>query len=1449
MLLSLIAKLKSVSKLEKKTPASKPLYFLELLLCLGYSACHAVICVKTILSAQSSSIIISAAFSTLSGLTAFSTLHFQHLYFPGIPSLSTQIYMVLSILLSGNRIRSYMYYGLNISIPINFQMLISSISISAIILFLQHLPSRGYKMKKDETPENSAGLFSILTFFWYNQILYKGFRKGIDSESIWDLPKNLEVTNSYEAFKNKLAKNKSLIRIMFETVRFDYIMLGFCRVAMICFAYLQPLLVKGILSVLDNSPESIEDPQSRSSKALVYGFSLFSATIIFTILSNIYNFGVAKLHVKLHGDLGLMLYDKALLLSAAGKAPDSKILNVMSVDVENCVDCVKIIHDVWSAIAEGIVAIVLLYGELGNSTFSILSMIVLFGLVVLVAAPGIQRSQERYLKFMDKRVSSVSNLLTSILSTKLYSYEDLYLKEINKYRNEELNAHLSFVKYISVMIAFMKSLPELLSLICFLTYAALNPQGLSVSKIFTSMVILGLFKATIAALAGSLSEIISSKVSYERITAYLKVSEVDTSANSVERLPSNEDDDGANVIEFKNCTIKWPKKDNLLLEKEEEEKKKVEKENSKKSKKKIKNEEKIKKEDTTKEKKLEEEVVNFAPVLKNISFQVKKGEILVVLGKVGSGKSALVNAILGEMIMEAKEVAKVRGTTALSSQTPWLLNATIKENIVFGKKFDKNWYEKVISACSLTHDIEILNDGDETLVGDKGLLLSGGQKQRIGLARAVYSNSDIVVFDDPLSAVDVHVGQHIFDNIISNKPESLLKDKTRVFITNAVYHLPDLPSTTKIILLKDEKIYEQGTFADLMNLKGEVYSMYNAVGTGKKKDSDTELKKPEEKREKLTSQVTKLEKSESLLQEILEKKNFNEDSKSGSVSMHVYKFYFKPWKLDGAALSFFIFVLIIAADIASSFWITHYSIQHQKGEETPFGYYFGIYSLLTLLKPIVQYFYVMAIVGYLSRRSSKAILDKSLMGVVGSPMSFFDTTPTGQILNRFSSDAKSLDAQFPMSIINFVVLIGVFITQMSLSSLSNPLLLLGIPVLFTLYAMIQTYYLATSRELTRLESVSKSPIYQSFGETIDGLITIRAFQAESRFREINLSHVIKSQSTTYLTMVGSMWLGVWISFVASLPLLAVILLTVSVSNNTNSSTASFTGLALSVLLPLSSIMVNMVQMYCMLENVAVSVERLKQYTKLKPEGQEEDDKLIESSWPKSGEIVFDDYSVKYRDDSELVLQNLSFRISPGEKIGIIGRTGAGKSSITNALFRIIESASGKILVDNIDISKIPLKELRSRMTIIPQDPYIFPGTLRLNIDPETKYEDFEVWSVLEKIGLKDFVSNSKNKGGLEMELGEDVSLSLGQKQLICLARALLKKSKILILDEATASIDVETDELIQKSLRTELKDCTVLTIAHRLNTIANSDKILVLDKGRVVNFAPPNILKKDELLN
>ncbi|XP_024119607.1 multidrug resistance-associated protein 4 [Oryzias melastigma] len=790
-----------------------------------------------------------------------------------------------------------------------------------------------------------------------------------------------------------------------------------------------------------------------------------------------------------------------------------------------------------------------------------------------------------------------------------------------------------------------------------------------------------------------------------------------------------------------------------------------------------------------------------------------------------------------------------------AAQQPWVFPGTIRSNILFGKEFDQQKYDRVVKACALKRDLELLPAGDQTVIGDRGATLSGGQKARVNLARAVYQDADIYLLDDPLSAVDAEVGRHLFEKCICG----LLRRKPRVLVTHQLQYLKE---ADQIVILKEGHMVAKGTYTELLQSGVDFASLL------KKNEEEEQQQQPPTPQDfpargRTLSQISALSQTSSIqsgkdgdqlpgetVQTVPE-----ESRGQGTIGTKLYLKYLQA----GANVAVLLFVILVnllaqVSYIMQDWWLAYWAAEQEKldnknssipigqnvTEELDLNLYLGVYAGLTASTIVFGFVRNLLLFNVLVR-CAQALHNRMFNSILRTPVRFFDINPIGRVLNRFSKDIGQLDSLLPLTFVDFVQVFLQILGVISVAASVIPWILIPVLPLLVVFIFLRRYFLKTSREIKRLEGTTRSPVFSHLSSSLQGLWTIRAFGAEERFQKAFDAHQDLHSGAWFLFLTTSRWFAVRLDGICAI---FITITTFGCLLLRNQLDAGSVGLALTYAVTLMGMFQWGVRQSAEVENMMTSVERVVEYTELQSEAPWEMQKRPPPDWPSKGLVTFDQVSFSYSDDGQPVLHNLKATFRPQEKVGIVGRTGAGKSSLVSALFRLAEP-QGKIYIDNVVTSEIGLHDLRQKMSIIPQDPVLFTGTMRKNLDPFHQHSDEALWNALEEVQLKAAVEELPQK--LETVLAESGSnFSVGQRQLVCLARAILRKNRILIIDEATANVDPRTDELIQKTIREKFRACTVITIAHRLNTIIDSDRILVLDSGSIQELDRPFTLLQNE---
>ncbi|XP_044104616.1 ATP-binding cassette sub-family C member 3 isoform X3 [Neovison vison] len=1167
---------------------------------------------------------------------------------------------------------------------------------------------------------------------------------------------------------------------------------------------------------------------------LVAGLMFACSMMQTLILQQFYHFVFAKA-LKLRLAIIGVIYRKALVISNSAKreSPVGEIVNLMSTDAQRFMDLAPFLNLVVSVPLQIILAMYFLWQNLGPSILAGVALMVLLIPLNGAVAMKMRAFQAEQMKFKDSRIKLMSEILAGIKVLKLYAWEPSFLEKVEGIREDELRL-LRKSAYLQAISTFTwVCTPVLVTLTTLGVYVSVDPNNvLDAEKAFVSVSLFNILKIPLNMLPQLISSLIQTSVSLKRIQHFLSQDELDPQC--VERKTITP----GYAVTIHNGTFTWAQ--------------------------------------------------DLPPTLHSLDIQVPKGALVAVVGPVGCGKSSLVSALLGEM-EKLEGTVCVKGSVAYVPQQAWIQNCTLQENVLFGRALDPKRYHRALEACALLADLEMLPGGDQTEIGEKGINLSGGQRQRVSLARAVYSEADLFLLDDPLSAVDSHVAKHIFDQVIG--PEGVLAGKTRVLVTHSISFLPQMDI---IIVLADGQVSEVGSYPDLLGRNGSFANFLCNYASEEDKESMKEDSRPalestEDEEllliEDTLSNHTDLTDNEPVLYEV--QKQFmsylhrqlsvmssegevqgrpvprrrlgsaekavqaaeakakgvliqEEKAAMGTVKLSVFWDYAKAMGLYTTVAICVLYPCQTAAAIGANVWLSAWTNEAMvDSRQNNTSMRLGVYAALGVLQGIlVMLAAVTLTVG--SVHAARSLHQALLHNKMRSPQSFFDTTPSGRILNRFSKDIYVIDEVLAPTILMLLNSFYNSLATLVVIVASTPLFTVVTLPLGIFYVLMQRFYVATSRQLKRLESISRSPIYSHFSETVTGSSVIRAYGRSQDFQAISDAKVDANQRSCYAHIASNRWLGVQVEFVGNCVVFFAALFAVI---GRNSLSPGLVGLSVSYALQITLTLNWMIRMMSDLEANIVAVERVKEYSKTETEAPW----VVEGSrpptgWPLKGEVEFRNYSVRYRPGLELVLKNLSLRVRGGEKVGIVGRTGAGKSSMTLCLFRILEAAEGEIRIDDLNVADIGLHDLRSQLTIIPQDPILFSASLRTNLDPFGHYSEEDIWRALELSHLHSFVSSQP--AGLEFQCSEGgENLSVGQRQLVCLARALLRKSRILVLDEATAAIDLETDDFIQAIIRTQFEGCTVLTIAHRLNTIMDYTRVLVLDKGTIAEFdSPANLI-------
>ncbi|XP_056590358.1 ATP-binding cassette sub-family C member 10 [Triplophysa dalaica] len=1246
--------------------------------------------------------------------------------------------------------------------------------------------------------------------------------KGSERSAKWDrhLRGNLQDNSWSDAQPEGAPEGEGqqevrLFQVLHKAFGLRYYLLGVLKLVASMLSFAGPLLLSALVGFMEKEGAPV-------SQGMWCTVGLFASTFVAAVLRNIFVYEVSKVALEARAAVISVIYSKTLKVSASALARFNmgEVVNFMSTDTDRLVNFFNSFHEVWSLPFQFVLALYLLYLQVGVAFLGGVGVALLLVPLNKVLASRILENNKRMLVHKDGRVKLMTEILFGIRVLKYYSWEEHFSQKIAEARKQELH-HLKMLKYLDAVCVYTwAALPVVVSILTFVTYVLLG-NSLTAAKVFSTLALVGMLILPLNAFPWVLNGTLEAKVSLDRIQRFLTLQDQDLSVYYSQVSP----EDPPSLVQMDQASFSW---------KQSEDSHSV----------------------SISDGKEEDGSSPRSFYLHSLNLSIKRGSLVVVVGKVGCGKSSLLAAITGELD-RCGGVVYVEGREqgfGLAVQEPWIQHATVRDNILFGREFDSTFYQTVIDACALADDLNVLPDGDQTEVGENGVNLSGGQKSRLALARAVYMEKEIYLLDDPLAAVDADVAHHLMEKCILG----ILKNKTTIVCTHRVEFVN---KADVVVLMDNGKIVRTGT-------PNEVLSLVKSVPKDSKNNSNAKEKDGLGGKEEVTNEP------EAELNRLGE-----EQKQMGQLSLAVYRSY---WRAVGGCMAVSVLLSLLlmqASKNVSDWWLSHW-ISHMKDNVTQLvSLSAGPLLTLNIIPPEKLMFHVpdrgsetsgnlsselkfyMTVYGSLAAANTlftaaRAFLfayggicaatvvhKRVLSSVLKATMTFFDTTPLGRILNRFSSDIYIVDDSLPFVLNIFLANVFGLLGMLVVMSYGLPWVLLPLVPLGALYYQTQCFYRHSSRELKRLFSLTLSPVYSHFSETLTGLSTVRASGHTARFEEENERRLEQNQCCLFNSNAAMQWLDIRLQMIGVTVVTGISVIAV-IQHQMKSIDPGLVGLSLSYALSITSLLSGLICGFAQTEMQLVSVERTEEYSTNIPQEPQQANMEVSDLWPEHGRVQFVGAVLAYRPGLPNALDGVSLEVLPGEKVGIVGRTGSGKSSLFLALFRMVELNQGQILVDEVDISSVRLSHLRSKLAIIPQDPFLFSSSVRENLDPHGRHPDYRLLEALEQCHLGDV---AQRIGGLDSEVGErGKSLSVGQRQLLCLARALLTEANILCIDEATASVDQKTDLLLQKTIREKFKHKTVLTIAHRLNTIMDSDRVLVMHAGKVVEFDSPGALCQKE---
>ncbi|RFU28601.1 hypothetical protein B7463_g7731, partial [Scytalidium lignicola] len=1317
------------------------------------------------------------------------------------PSVIINVYLLLTVPFDIARARTLWIGGATKPIAAIFT---STLGVKLMILIAEAIEKRSILLDRyrDSSPEVTSGIYSRSFFWWLNKLMTTGFRRVIQNEDLYPIEEDMSSaflqTHGQRAWDRVVqGRPRALLWSTLRAMRVAFIYCIFPRVCLIGFRYAQPFLLSRTVDFANN----LDEPDS-----IGWGLTgAFGLVFLGSAVSNgLYEHMNYRFVTSVRGTLISMIYAKTVDLSITA-LNESAAVTLMASDsaaksyLEAICQGLAMVHELWAVPIELGICLWLLYRQLGLAFLAPTVVAILSMAGAMLLARYIGNAQKIWIQGIQTRVDATASMLGSMKAVKMLGFTNRLSEVIQALRTEELRLATKFRKLMWIL-GFLAnntmSLAPLVTFGVFVISAEYTGRTLNSASAFAALSLITLLATPMNSMIRAIPRLNAAIACFDRIQVFLN-----SDARRDHRMPLNTslnfEEETTSVdltigMELKKLMPRVFRNDEALIL--------------------VQNASFAWTSDGT-------------PAVHDISFSLTRYQFCFVIGPVGSGKSSLLKGLLGETPSSQGFVYSTFPSTAYVDQTPWIQNGTIRQNILGISSFEETWYMQVVHACALDQDISDMPKGHSTLVGSAGISLSGGQKQRLALARAVYAKKELVILDDVFSGLDAETEQQIFNRLFSKQGLFQQMKTTVLMVTHAVHRLPY--SNHIIALDHSGHIAEQGLFEQLKNSGGYVQDLVTKL---KEEDNSST-----DEGRKDTTIAGKGGLMISASQDGTNRQTEELSRQTGDFKMYKYYFGSISWQTNVVLLT--LVLLYGTTSKLTEFVVTYWTdaIRIQGNEVN--GFYMGIYAMLAGLSNSGLIFGTGQFFLKVIPESALVLHERLLKTVMAAPLYFFTSTDTGITTNRFSQDMTVVDSELPYSLIDLLFHIVISLMAAILMCISAGYFAITMPAVILCVWVLQKYYLRTSRQLRLLDLEAKSPLYSHFLESLNGLITIRAFGWTKTFREQNLTFLDASQKPYYLLLCIQRWLSLILDLLVAG--LAVILVVLVVKLRTDIS-PGYVGLALLNVMGFNETLASIIKNWTQLETSFGAIARLMSFSTDTPnENLSNETQDVPQDWPAYGVIEFKNMSASYTAGGDLVVRNLSISIQAGEKIGICGRSGSGKSSLIGSLFRMLEiTPESLITIDGIDITTIPRQIVRERLNAIPQEPFFMRGTIRSNTDPDAQHTDAQIISAISKVHLWNLVSS---KGGLDANLDAEF-FSHGQRQLFCLARAILKKSKVVVLDEVTSNVDVRSDELMQKVIRSEFKDCTILTVAHRLDTILDFDRIALLSGGELKELDTPSML-------
>ena len=1304
------------------------------------------------------------------------------------PSTIIGLYLLISLSFDAVRLRTFFLLHERLA-----HSLALSLAVKTTVLIIEAVEKRAILINpyRDLPPEATSGIYNKSIFWWLNSLLFLGFNKTLKVDDLFTLDPSLASSDVHQRFHSAWAAVKehgrfSLIWVTFRVLKWQLLVSAIPRLLLTATTFTQPFLIQAVVTFIGDRDQSVS---TGWGLAAAYFLISFAGAMLRPAFEHLLN----RCTTQVRGGLVSLLYEKTLDISITATDPSAS-LTLMSADVQRITETIVFFHDTWCSFIDIAIAMYLLYLRMGSACYApaVVYVIQMIGTGWIVKI--ISEFQKRWLDAVQKRVSFTSDLLHSMRNVKLLGISSVVEEKTQSLRSNEIEQCKRFR-----IINNFRSVIGLSASICapfaaFLVYYLQADGALDIASAFSVLTILRVVETPINVMVYAASASASALSCFERIQAYLLSESRHDDRLSLRNVYDSLDYWNADTgIEMRGSVSRSPADEAVVLKS-----------------------------------------CSFGwavhPIVKDIDFSLRNGSFTMIIGPVGCGKSTLLKGILSETALSQGFVYLRNDSTAFADQEAWIQNGTIKDAICPSSSlYDEQWYHEVVRCCGLVQDIHVLPKGDLTPIGSKGISLSGGQKQRLALARAVYTKPELLILDDVFSGLDNDTEEMIFRDLFGRLGPIKRFKTTVLMVTHAVHRLPQ--ADLIISLNEHGRISEQGTYTTLISSDGYVRGL--EVRT--KQHEEVEREHPPPTAKPPTQTIIEDEATEDLLRRTGEWKT--------------YKHYFKSSGYAPSLLSLFFTVLYVLSLQMPGILVNHFS-DNDSSSATLFTSILGISAAMGLFGLTAMAYTVFMI---MQPRSASGLHLKMLQTVLNAPLSFFTRTDIGSITNRFSQDMSLVDSDLPNAYVGCGLEAILCIFGIGLMAASSGFFAAAIPFVVGALYIIQKYYLRTSRQIRLLDLEEKAPLYTMFAETAAGLASIRAFGWSDKFGTRHLELLDRSQRPFYLLLCIQRWLSLVLDLMVSAMIAILMIIVVSKRDTID---PGLVGLGLLSTISLNSALTEVVKQWTNLETSIGAISRIFEFvgtTASEHKPQESD--IVRSQWPEKGEVGFKNCAASYSGDSALVLEDVEIDIGSGEKVGICGRSGSGKSSMLSSLLHLLEIGNGSIQIDGKDIAFIPRETLRSRINVIPQEPWwVTTESVRFNMDPwnaanglfntplERDEEDAKFITALSRCQVWHII---QQRGGLEATMTVDF-LSHGQRQLFCLARALVRRSKIVVLDEVSANVDIKTDALMQQVIREHFADCTVVSVAHRLNTIDDNDRIVVLSRGRVAEVGGPQTLLKTE---